>query len=123
MASLVNFQIGNGKNVVNLFRINRISILFRDIDATRNARVPLRNIWRDNSSKNRSLVSVSDALKIPLIRIISGESRASDSGFRTGFHAIDSRGRTFACTIDNLVYRPVMTSLLSYSRADYFLEV
>lgn len=57
LASLGNLENWKWKKCVNLFRINRISILFRDIRATRNARVPLRNIWRDNSSKeNHGLV-------------------------------------------------------------------
>lgn len=80
LASLGNLENWKWKKCVNLFRINRISILFRDIRATRNARLPLRNIWRDNSSKeNHGLVP--SALKIPLIRVISGKGRASDSAF------------------------------------------
>lgn len=119
LASLGNLENWKWKKCVNLFRINRISILFRDIRAMREFHWEIYGeiivqrrimVWFLAHSKSHwSELSVGRVEPVTLL-----SDRFSRHRFAWG---------TFACTIDNLVYRPVMTSLLSYSRADYFLEV
>lgn len=114
---LVNVGRSMEKCINLFFRINlgsRSFILFRDIFVrNEECEFHLRNVWRDNSWKENRVSSPflppprshwSELYRWGWSQWLWFSDRFSRHRFAWG---------TFACTIDNLVYRPAMTSLLS----------